>query len=68
VRIVRGALEGMEGILIRKKGRLRVLVSINLIRQSAMIEVDAQDVEPIFESRVRRAPADAVLPFASAVR
>jgi|HubBroStandDraft_1064217.scaffolds.fasta_scaffold340679_2 transcription antitermination factor NusG len=68
VRIVRGALEGMEGILIRKKGRLRVLVSINLIRQSAMIEVDAHDVEPIFEGRVRSAPADAVLRFVSAVR
>ena len=68
VRIVRGALEGMEGILIRKKGRLRVIVSITLIRQSAMIEVNAHDVEPILESRVQRNPDAVVLPFLPAVR
>jgi transcription antitermination factor NusG len=67
VRIIRGALEGMEGILIRKKGRLRVLVSINLIRQSAMIEVDAHDVEPLFETRAHRASSPA-LPFIPASR
>lgn len=44
VRITRGALQGMEGILIRKKGRLRLLLSIDLIRQSALIEVDSADV------------------------
>jgi transcription antitermination factor NusG len=66
VRILRGALEGMEGILIRKKGRLRVLVSINLIRQSATIEVDAHDVEPLYETR--RDPHTAVLPFVPASR
>jgi hypothetical protein len=47
VRIMRGALEGMEGILIRKKGRVRLVLSIDLIRQSAMIEVDSVDVGPI---------------------
>jgi transcription antitermination factor NusG len=46
VRVTRGALEGMQGILVRKKGRLRLLLSIDLIRQSAMIEVDTHDVEP----------------------
>jgi transcription antitermination factor NusG len=44
VRIVRGALEGLEGVLIRKKGRVRLVLSIDLIRQSAMIEVDSADV------------------------
>jgi transcription antitermination factor NusG len=67
VRIIHGALEGMEGILVRKKGRLRVLVSINLIRQSATIEVDAHDVEPLFETRPHRAPLP-VLPFIPASR
>ena len=47
VRIMRGAFEGMEGILIRKKGRVRLVLSIDLIRQSAMIEVDSADVGPI---------------------
>jgi transcription antitermination factor NusG len=44
VRILRGALEGLEGVLIRKKGRVRLVLSIDLIRQSAMIEVDSADV------------------------
>jgi transcription antitermination factor NusG len=46
VRVVRGALEGMQGILVRKKGRFRLLLSIDLIQRSAMIEVDAHDVTP----------------------
>jgi transcription antitermination factor NusG len=47
VRIIRGALTGMEGVLIRKKGRVRLVLSIDLIRQSAMIEVDSADVGAI---------------------
>lgn len=47
MRIMRGALEGMEGILIRKKGRVRLVLSIDLIRQSAMIEVDSADVDAV---------------------
>jgi transcription antitermination factor NusG len=47
VRITRGPLEGMEGVLTRKKGRFRLVLSIDLIRQSAMIEVDSADVGPI---------------------
>jgi transcription antitermination factor NusG len=54
VRIARGVLAGLEGVLVRKKGQLRLLISIELIRQSATIEVDAADVEPV--ARVR--PAD----------
>ncbi len=45
VRIKRGALEGMTGILVRKKGRVRLLISIDLIRLSAIVEVDSADVE-----------------------
>jgi transcription antitermination factor NusG len=47
VRIARGALQGMEGVLVRKKGRVRLVLSIDLIRQSAMIEVGSADVGPI---------------------
>src|SRR5580658_9769557 len=47
VRIVRGALAGMEGALVRKKGRVRLVLSIDLIRQSAMIEVDSANVGAI---------------------
>ncbi len=47
VRIKCGPLEGVEGILIRKKNALRVVLSINLIMRSASVEVDAGDVERI---------------------
>jgi transcription antitermination factor NusG len=47
VRITRGTLAGLEGMLTRKKGLLRLVISIELIHRSAMIEVDSADVEPI---------------------
>ena len=47
VRVKSGPLEGVEGILIRKKNACRVVVSLNLIRKSASVEVDASDLERI---------------------
>jgi transcription antitermination factor NusG len=47
VRIKGGPLEGMQGILSRKKGHLRVVVSVDLIMRSIAIDIDASDVEPI---------------------
>lgn len=47
VRIERGPLAGMEGILVRKKDRLRLVLSIHLIMRSVAVEVDAADIEPI---------------------
>jgi len=47
VRIKRGPLVGVEGILVRKKNTLRMVLSINLIMRSASVEVEAGDVEGI---------------------
>jgi len=47
VRIIRGPLEGLEGRLVRKKGLVRLVLSVDIIRQSAIVEVDSADVEPI---------------------
>ena len=47
-RIVHGPLAGLEGILIRQKNSLRVVLSIGLIASSASMEVDAADIEGIF--------------------
>lgn len=47
VRIRTGSMEGMEGILIRKKNELRVVLSLDLIRRSVAVEVDAGDIEPV---------------------
>lgn len=45
VRIVEGPLSGVTGILIRYKGAMRVVLSVDLIRQSVAVEVDASEVE-----------------------
>jgi len=46
VRILGGPLQGLEGILLRKKGNLRVVLSIDLIMRSIVVDVDMADVEP----------------------
>jgi transcription antitermination factor NusG len=53
VRITRGPLQGMEGTLVRRKGSVRLVLSIDMIRQSASVEVDITDVEPLRQSAVR---------------
>jgi transcription antitermination factor NusG len=47
VRVVRGALEGVEGILIRKKNLCRLVLSVAMLSQSVAVEVNAWDVESI---------------------
>jgi hypothetical protein len=47
VRVVRGPLTGMDGILVRKKDRLRLVISIDLIMRSMAVEIDAADVEAL---------------------
>ena len=45
VRIKAGPLQGREGILIRRKGSLRVVLSIDLIQRSIVVDVEVVDVE-----------------------
>jgi transcription antitermination factor NusG len=47
VRVTRGALEGVEGILVRKKSSYRLVLSVDMVAQSVSIEIDANDVEPV---------------------
>ena len=47
VRIRCGPLEGVEGILVRRKNKLRVVLSLDVIARSAAVEVDAGDIEQI---------------------
>ncbi len=47
VRIKNGPLAGMEGVLRRRKGNYRVVLSVDLIRQSVAVEADASDLLPI---------------------
>jgi len=52
VRIIRGPLEGCEGFLLRKKSDFRIVLSIDLIMRSVAVELDAEDVAPISESKI----------------
>jgi transcription antitermination factor NusG len=46
VAIKHGPLAGAQGILVRRKEKFRVVLSIDLIMRSVMVEVDETDVEP----------------------
>ncbi len=47
VRISAGPFAGMTGIVVRKKGGFRVVLTLEQIMQSVAIEVSEQDVEPV---------------------
>lgn len=44
-RICSGALAGMQGVVVRLKGSLRVVLTLDLIRQSIAVEVSERDLE-----------------------
>jgi transcription antitermination factor NusG len=46
VRVIQGPFAEAEGILLRRKGRFRLVLSVNLIARSVAVEVDANDVVP----------------------
>lgn len=52
VRIKAGPFEGLQGILLRRKGRFRVVFSLQLIRSSFVLDVDGSELELIKDQRV----------------
>jgi transcriptional antiterminator NusG len=46
VRLRDGPLMGMQGILLRRKGKFRVVISIGLIQRALSVDVDVADIEP----------------------
>ncbi len=46
VRVRSGPLQGLEGILLRRKGNCRVVISMDLIMRSIVVDLDLADVEP----------------------
>ena len=55
VRIRYGPLEGIEGILVRKKKSVRLVLSVELLEKSVAVEVDAFLVERVAERGNREA-------------
>lgn len=46
VEVVRGPLAGLQGILVRKGSRARLVISVRLIEQAIAVELNADDVLP----------------------
>ena len=46
VRITTGPLEGLEGVLVRKKNALRFVLSVDLIQRSILLDIDAGSIVP----------------------
>jgi transcription antitermination factor NusG len=47
VRVRTGPLEGMTGIIVRKKAGYRLVISLELIMRSVSVEVDEQNLETV---------------------
>ena len=45
VRVAAGPLAGAEGILVKKKEKCRVVISLDVLMRSVAVEVDSTDVE-----------------------
>jgi transcription antitermination factor NusG len=48
VRVVRGALAGIEGTLIRSGSQSKLVISVEMIQRSVAVSVAEQDVEPLY--------------------
>lgn len=50
VRITGGPFGGVEGVVVEKRGRRRVLVGLDVIRQGFEIDIDAKYLQPLRNS------------------
>ena len=55
VRVKRGALANLEGILVRVKNEARLVISIPLLSQSAAAEIDIRNVEFLGDGKPKQA-------------
>ncbi len=60
VRVRSGPLEGLEGLLVRKKNLYRLVLSVDLLERSAAVEVDVSTVDRIAGKRPRPESAPAM--------
>jgi len=47
VRVKYGPLKGLEGLLVRRRKRHRLVVSVGVLRRAVATEISAADVEPV---------------------
>ena len=63
VRVKAGPLEGCEGILRRRKGCFRFVLSLDLIRRSVIVEVGAAEIESLSTSWKARGERGTAIAF-----
>ncbi len=51
VRITSGPFVGMEGILKRRKENLRLVLSLDLLMRSVLLEIDQSEIEPLLQQK-----------------
>lgn len=51
VRVKSGPLAGLEGILLRQKGKSRFVLSLDAIMRAVVADLDEMDLEPLFQGR-----------------
>ncbi len=51
VRIRSGIMKGMEGVLLRRKDNIRVVLTVEAIMRSITVEVEMDDIEPVVRPR-----------------
>ena len=56
VEICNGPLQGLRGILLRHQGQFRVVVSVEMIMRSVVVEVEASDVVAVDRKDLRIVP------------
>ena len=54
VRVKSGPFEGIEGVLVRRKGQARLVLSVEILQKSAAMEIDSALTERIFRPAVPR--------------
>ncbi len=47
VTVARGAMAGVDGVVVRRKGKVSITVNVEILGQSATVEIDAGDLEPV---------------------
>lgn len=62
-RVRSGVLAGLEGIIVRKKSNLHIVLSLDQIMQSVAIEVEGDELEPLSSSSQSWSPNE---PFVAA--
>jgi transcription antitermination factor NusG len=56
VRVTAGPLQGLEGILLRKKNLWKLVLSVEILQRSVAVEVDAIMVERVYVPKPGFAP------------